>query len=68
MKVKLFISKDRVPYIVEELGVNKVTVTEHDGSQNQVSFELDNQIDLLYILHAGIRYGSDTMAKALTGR
>ena len=68
MKVELFISKDRGPYIVENLGADRVTITKHDGDQDMVSFELDSQLDLLYIFHAGIRCGSDNMAKALTSK
>ena len=65
MKVELFISKDRIPYIVGNLGVDRVVVTEHDGDQDMISFELGNQLDLLHVFHAGISYGSDSMAKAL---
>jgi hypothetical protein len=65
MKVELFISKDRVPYIVENLGADRVVITEHDGDQDMISFELGSSIDLLYMFHAGIRYGSESMAKAL---
>ena len=66
MKVELFITKDRVPYIVGELGVDRVTVSEYDATQDMVSFELDSSIDVLCMFHAGIRCGSDNMAKALS--
>ena len=66
MKVELFITKDRVPYIVDFLGADRVVVSEHDKEQDMVSFELDSQLDLLHMFHAGIRYGGDSMAKALT--
>ncbi len=65
MKVQLFISKDRVPYIVEEMGADRVTVESHEGDQDLVKFELNSQIDLLYFFHAGIRYGSNSMANVL---
>ena len=65
MKAELFISKNRVSYIVETLGVDRVTVSEHDGDQDLVSFEVTSPLDLLYMFHAGIQYGSDSMAKAL---
>ena len=65
MKIELFISKDRVPYIVENLGADRVTITKHDGDQDMISFELGSSIDLLHMFHAGIQYGSDSMAKAL---
>jgi hypothetical protein len=68
MKVELFISKDRVPYIIKELGENRVTVSEHDKDQDVISFELNSQLDILYAFHAGIRYGSDSMANALMKR
>jgi hypothetical protein len=65
MKVELFISKDRVPYIVKELGIDRVTVSEHNEEQDMVKFESDSQLDFLYIFHAGILYGSDSMAGRL---
>jgi hypothetical protein len=66
MKIELFISKDRVPYIVDFLGADRVVVSEYDKEQDMVSFELDSQLDLLHMFHAGIRCGSDSMAKALS--
>jgi hypothetical protein len=68
MKVELFVTKERVPYIVNELGADRIIVTEHNGDQDQINFELDSQIDLLHMFHAGIRFGSDTMADALIRR
>jgi hypothetical protein len=65
MKVELFISKNRVSYVVEALGKDRVTVNEHDGDQDLVVFESNSPLDLLYMFHAGIQYGSDSMAKAL---
>ena len=65
MKVELFVTKERVPYIVNELGADRIVVTEHNGDQDQINFELDSQIDLLHMFHAGIRFGSDAMANAL---
>lgn len=65
MKVELFVTKERVPYIVNELGADRIVVTEHNGDQDMISFELDSQLDLLHMFHAGIRFGSDTMADAL---
>jgi hypothetical protein len=65
MNVELFISKDRIPYIVENLGADRVVITKHDGDQDMISFELGSSIDLLHMFHAGIQLGSDTMAKAL---
>jgi hypothetical protein len=68
MKVELFVTKDRVPYIVNELGEDKVTVTGHSGDQDMISLEVNGPLDLLYMFHAGIRFGSDSMANALIRR
>jgi hypothetical protein len=65
MKAELFVTKERVPYIVAELGEDKVTVVEHDGDQDLVTIEVVGPLDLLHMFHAGIRFGSDTMADAL---
>jgi hypothetical protein len=65
MNVELIISKDRVPYLVEGLGADRVTVSEYDEEQDKVEFEAKNHLDVLYAFHAGIRYGSDSMANAL---
>ena len=65
MKVELFITKERVPYIVNELGADRIVVTEHDGDQDMISFEVTGLLDLLHMFHAGIRFGSDAMADAL---
>ena len=65
MNVELIISKDRVPYLVEALGEDRVTIDTHSEDQDTVAFEVRNQLDVLYAFHAGIRYGSDSMANAL---
>jgi len=65
-KVELCISRDRVPYIVNEFGADRVTVSEYKDDQNLVTFEINSQLDVLYMFHAGIRCGSDNMAKALS--
>jgi hypothetical protein len=66
MKVELFISKNRVSYVVKAIGKDRVTVSNHDDDQDLVVFESDSPLDLLYMFHAGIQYGSDSMSKALT--
>jgi hypothetical protein len=68
MKIELFITKDRVPYIVDFLGTDRVVVSEYNEDQDMVSFELDSQLDLLHMFHAGIKCGSASMAKALTSK
>jgi hypothetical protein len=66
MNIELFISKDRVSYIVNELGADRVTVSEYNEDQDMIKFELTSQLDVLYMFHAGISCGSESMAKALT--
>jgi len=67
MKIELCITKDRIPYIVDFLGADRVTVSDYNEDQKLIIFELNNQIDLLHMFHAGIRCGSESMAKALIG-
>jgi hypothetical protein len=66
MKVELFISKNRVSYVVKAIGKDRVTVSSHDDDQDMISFESDSPLDLLYMFHAGIQYGSDSMSKVLS--
>ena len=65
MQVELIISKDRVPFIVEELGRERVTVSDYSRYSDRVKFEA-SPMDFLYMFHAGIDCGSDTMAQAFT--
>jgi hypothetical protein len=67
MIVELFISKDRVPYIVKELGADRVTVEKlNEGdTQDLIKFEMNSTLDLLHMFHAGIRFGGEYMAKTL---
>jgi hypothetical protein len=66
MNIELFITKERVPYIVDFLGTDRVTVSDYNEDQDLITFEVDSQLDFLHMFHAGVRCGSDTMAKALT--
>ncbi len=66
MKIELCITKDRVPYIVNEIGVDRVVVSEYNEEQDKIEFELTSQLDVLYMFHAGVRCGSDNMAKILS--
>jgi hypothetical protein len=68
MKVELCITRDRVPYIIEELGADRVTVTMYNEDQDLIVFEVDSQMDLLMMFHAGVKCGSDKMGKALTSK
>jgi hypothetical protein len=65
MNVELFISKSRIPYIIEALGADRIVIDEHKGDQDLIKFEVNSPLDLLHMFHAGIQFGSDSMAKAL---
>jgi hypothetical protein len=66
MKIELCISRERIPYIVDFLGADRVVVSNYNEDQDLITFEVDSQLDFLHMFHAGVRCGSDTMAKALT--
>lgn len=68
MKVELCISRDRVPYIVGEFGANRVVVSKYNEDQDLVVFEVNNQMDLLYMFHAGVTCGSDSMSRTLQNK
>jgi hypothetical protein len=68
MKIELCISRDRVPYIVGEFGADRVVVSKYNEDQDLVVFEVDSQMDFLYMFHAGVRCGSDNMARVLTSK
>jgi hypothetical protein len=62
MKVELIISKDRVPFIVEELGQERVTVSSYNEDSDRVKFEVTSVIDILYVFHAGVKCGQESMS------
>ena len=62
MKVELIISKDRVPFIVEELGRERVTVSDYSRYSDRVEFEVTSVIDILYVFHAGVKCGQESMS------
>ena len=68
MKIELCITRDRVPYIINELGADRVVVSKYNEDQDLVVFEVDSQMDFLMMFHAGVRCGSDVMGKALTSK
>jgi hypothetical protein len=65
MKLELAITKERVPYLVDELGEDRVEVREYNNNQDLVIFEVNDGMDILSIFHAGIQYGSDSMRNAV---
>jgi hypothetical protein len=68
MNVELIIDKERIPYIVEALGADRVKISDYDKTSDRIVFEQKHSLDFLYVFHAGVRCGSETMAKALTSR
>jgi len=65
MLVELIISKNRVSYIANAIGKDRITVSEFNEEQDMIKFESDSQLDFLYMFHAGISCGSESMSKAL---
>lgn len=65
MKVSLLITKDRVKYIVNQFGKDRITVIKGDqdlgifDDVDEVIFEVRDQLDFLDMFHAGIRCGMD---------
>jgi hypothetical protein len=66
MKVELCITRDRVPYIVGEFGADKVVVSKFNIDQDLIVFEANGQMDFLMMFHAGIKCGSDSMARVFS--
>ena len=54
MKIELCISRDRIPYIVGEFGADRVIVSKYNEDQDLVTFEVDSQMDFLYMFHVTI--------------
>jgi hypothetical protein len=64
MLITLAILRGRVPYIVDALGADRVTVKERFDQVDEISFETaDIESDFLIMFHAGIRCGSGKFKK-----
>jgi len=64
MRVSLLITKDRVKYIVEQFGADRITVVKKEEPVDQifdtvdeVIFEMNYTIDFLTMFHAGVECG-----------
>ena len=57
MEVQLIIFKDRIPYIIECFGENKVSIYKYSDDRIKIIFKLENNIDVLHLFHAGVRCG-----------
>lgn len=63
-KVEFITVKERAQVIAKELG-DVVTLEHYDDECDRVIFnEPVNGLHLLLLLHAGIRHGSDSLARA----
>ena len=55
MTYKLFLSKDRVPFLLEEMLDDKVKVGKTDsGGITELDVTVDDSFDLLKVFHAGM--------------
>ena len=62
MKAEIYMHTDRLVYLQEELK-DKVTILSQPDESNQqkISIDLTSDTDLIFIFHAGVRYGLDKM-------
>ena len=68
MKAEIFMHPERLAYLKEELK-DKVTLTgdvDEETGQQRVAIEITSDTDLLFIFHAGVRYGLDKMQAVFT--
>jgi hypothetical protein len=62
MKAEIFMYEDRLAYLKEELQDKIILLGEPDESgQQKISIEITSDTDLIFIFHAGVRYGLDKM-------
>ena len=66
MKIELCITRDRVPYIVGEFGADRVVVSKFNNDQDLITFEVVGMMEFLMMFHAGIKCGSDSMARVFS--
>jgi hypothetical protein len=57
IKCDLIISNDRILCLQKHLGKENVTVEYHEPDYSRVKFEIEDQMDVLYVFHAGIDGG-----------
>jgi hypothetical protein len=67
MIIEIFTQTDRLVYLQKNMGDKIVVLSEPDeNGQLKIQATVEGPLDVLEIFHAGISYGLDTMAKALT--
>jgi hypothetical protein len=57
IKCDLVISNDRIACLQKNLGKENITVEYYEPDYSKVKFEVKDQMDVLYIFHAGIDAG-----------
>jgi hypothetical protein len=57
MNCEIIVFKDRVPYLVKELGDAITVVREWDKDMELLSVNLKDDTDVIKFFHAGINYG-----------
>lgn len=67
MKAEIYMHSDRLAYLQDELK-DKVTILSQpdESSQQKISIEITTDTDLIFIFHAGVRYGLDKMQAVFT--
>ena len=67
MKAEIYMHTDRLAYLQEELQ-DKITILSQPDESNQqkISIEITSDTDLIFIFHAGVRYGLDKMQAVFT--
>ena len=67
MKAEIYMHTDRLVYLKEELNDKVTLLGEPDSSgQQKIAIELTSDADLIFIFHAGVRYGLDKMQAVFT--
>ena len=67
MKAEIFMYEDRLAYLKEELEDKVTLLGEPDPlGQQKISIEITSDTDLIFIFHAGVRYGLDKMQAVFT--
>lgn len=67
MKAEIYMHTDRLAYLQEEMKDKVTILTQPDETgQQKISIDLTSDTDLIFIFHAGVRYGLDKMQAVFT--
>lgn len=61
----IFIKKKHIPFIQDEMGKDKINILHGDDDSVKVEIILTNDMDVLNLFYAGIKYGSDLTISTL---